>query len=254
MYVSKDRKKKRNQIRDDVVSRDEMRWWFELNSRNTGYVRDALCTYITPCRSAEACRGEAAVADRLGRDIGQRGQLRERGGRADCGIIPEDSRPMGERARSGESPGLCRTFKRPTAMTTRDSVGSARGSQPETGSCSTSWASFDCQGWMSRIREAGALVPPETTETHGTKKINLSYIVSAEETWNCFSLEKLTRSQIRPALNLSLLTMCYAKSKLRHKFLRKVDEWFAKRIAKRGNAIRRYLKIWYDFPRRKGVE
>ncbi|XP_019882811.1 uncharacterized protein F13E9.13, mitochondrial isoform X3 [Camponotus floridanus] len=77
-------------------------------------------------RSAEACRGEAAVADRLGRDIGQRGQLRERGGRADCGIIPEDSRPMGERARSGESPGLCRTFKRPTApMTTRNSVGSA---------------------------------------------------------------------------------------------------------------------------------
>jgi len=40
-----------------------------------------------------------------------------------------------------------------------------------------------------------------------------------------FQLGKATRSKIRRALNLSLLTMCYAKSKLRHdKILRKVDE------------------------------
>lgn len=64
-------------------------------------------------------RGEGAGADRLGRDVGQRGQLRGGGGRADSGIALQDRRPMGKRARPGESARARRTFEESTAMIAR---------------------------------------------------------------------------------------------------------------------------------------
>lgn len=78
----------------------------------------AFIRHITLCRSTGLRRGEGrrAGADRLGRDVGQRGQLCREGGRADSGIALEDVRPMGKAARPGESPRARRVLEEPTPM------------------------------------------------------------------------------------------------------------------------------------------
>lgn len=109
--------------------------------------------HLTPRRSAEVRGDAAAGADRLGRDVGQRGQLRAGRGRADRGIVLQDGRPVGKRARRGQSSDAGRTLKKSTtivAAATTTANRREKKSYERTGSCSTSWANSHLRSLLSR--------------------------------------------------------------------------------------------------------